>query len=77
MEEEISEALQKCDLCKEKLEITLPDDFWGDEFEDIVDRFMPEIEANIERGGGYMMDARLFSITGQDCYHIRSRFVLK
>jgi len=77
MRKQITEALKKCNLCTEKLEIHLPDDFWGDEFEDIVDYFMPEIEKNIERGGGYMMDARMFSITGQDCYHIRSRFVLK
>ena len=77
MEQEISAALEQCNLCEETLEITLPDGFWGDEFEDIVDSFMPEIEAHIERGGGYMMDDRLFSVTGQDCYHVRSRFVLK
>ena len=77
MDRDITAALEKVNLCKEVLEITLPDGFWGDEFEDVVNRYMPQIEANIERGGGYMMDARYFPVTGQDCYHVRSRFVLK
>ena len=68
--EKLKAALQTCNLCEDKIVMEFPDGMWGDEFRGIVQSVMPEIEANLERHGGYMCDAENFSITGQNLGYI-------
>lgn len=75
--EKTKAALQKCNLCEEKIVMEFPNGMWGDEFRGIVQSMMPEIEANLERHGGYMCDAENFSITGKESLPIYSRFGIK
>ena len=75
--EKVRAALETCNLCEDKIVMEFPDGMWGDEFRDIVQSVMPEIEENLERHGGYMCDAENFSITGQEYLPIYIRFGIK
>lgn len=74
--EKLKAALQTCNLCEDKIVMEFPDGMWGDEFRGIVQSVMPEIEANLERHGGYMCDAENFSITGQEYLPIYCQYHL-
>jgi hypothetical protein len=78
-EQEVAAALKKCNLCKEQLVLSFAKDvlFWGDDYIDLIDALQQEIEENVERGGGYMLDAYNFSITGEDLYNIFDRITLE
>ena len=47
------DALKECNLCTDKVVMEFPKGMWGDEFREIVQSLMPDIEANLERNGGY------------------------
>ena len=70
-------ALKECNLCTDKVVMEFPKGMWGDEFREIVQTLMPDIEENLKRHGGYMCDAENFSITGHEYLPIYCRFGIK
>ena len=56
--ENVEEALQRCDLCEDRLLVELPDtpEYMFYDTEDVIRPLLDMIEENIERHGGYMID---------------------
>ena len=73
----ICKELETCNLCTTTFVIELPDGMWSYDIPDIIDMLMPEIEANLKRNGGFMIDGSNFTFTGGGLHNLRSRFVTK
>ncbi|HBZ33787.1 MAG TPA: hypothetical protein DEO38_01670 [Bacteroidales bacterium] len=69
---DIKQALEKCNLFKEKLIVIYPaEDPLFLDYEDELWKFMGSIEANIERNGGYMIDKWQCVDAQQNLYDVR------
>ena len=71
-------ALQECNLCQDILWVVYPNKLeYG--FMDMCDelwRWYSEMEANVERGGGYMIDKWQFVDANQHVMDLRARVKL-
>jgi hypothetical protein len=77
--ENVEEALQNCDLCKDTLIVELPDtpEYMFCDTREVVGEFMDAIEANIEAHGGYMIDEWMFVDERQEPMHVLNHVKLK
>lgn len=75
----VRDALQKCNLCKDELVVIYPNEnqYWFMDMEDELYQWMDEIEENIKRNGGYMIDEWQFVDAEQNLMDVRGCVHLK
>lgn len=76
---DVETALQQCNLCRDTLFVEIPDDpqYQFMQTEDLIRPYKEDIEANIERHGGYMIDEWQFVDQRQTPINIMSRVRFK
>lgn len=72
--EKMTETLQSCNLCVDVVTIVYPNEnqYWFMDTEDTLYQWYDEMEANIERNGGYMIDEWQYVDSAQNVMDLRS-----
>lgn len=77
--DKVKETLRQCNLCTDVVRVVFPNEpqNWFMHTEDVLYRWYKEMEDNVKRGGGYMIDEWRFADGANHLMDLRARVKLE